>query len=70
MDITEKYVDADWFVLGGYKIDGGIGSDERMPGLISVDMDLSKLGIDEVFWEFTHAVRIEKMVLYHSSLPA
>ena len=58
MDITEKYVNADWFVLGGYKIDGGIGSDERMPELINVDMDLSKLGIDEVFWEFTYALRI------------
>jgi DNA-directed RNA polymerase subunit RPC12/RpoP len=58
MDFTEKYVDADWFVLGGYEINGGIDSDERMPGLINVEMDLSKLDIDEVFWEFTHALRI------------
>jgi DNA-directed RNA polymerase subunit RPC12/RpoP len=58
MDFTEKYVDADWLILGGYEIDGGIDSDERMPGLINVEMDLSKLGIDEVFWEFTHALRI------------
>jgi DNA-directed RNA polymerase subunit RPC12/RpoP len=58
MDFTEKYVDADWLVLGGYEIDGGINPDERMPGLINVEMDLSKLDIDEVFWEFTHALRI------------
>ena len=58
MDITRQYADADWLLLGGYKIDGGIDSDERMPGLINVEMDLSKLDIGQELWEFTQAVRI------------
>lgn len=58
MNITEQYVDANWLLLGGYEIDGGIDSDERMPGLIDVDMDLSNLDIDEALWEFAQAIRI------------
>lgn len=58
MDITGQYVDANWLLLGGYEIDGGMTSDERIPGLINVEMDLSKLDIDEALWEFTQAIRI------------
>lgn len=58
MEITRQYENADWLLLGGYEVNAGISADERMPGLINVVMDLSKLNIDKELWEFTQAVRI------------
>lgn len=58
LGIARKYVNSNWLLLGGCDINGGMVSDEHMPGLINVEMDLSKLGIDERFWEFSQGVRI------------
>ncbi len=58
MEITGQYTDANWLLLGGYEVSAGISPDERMPGLINVEMDLAELGVDKELWEFAHAVRI------------
>lgn len=47
-----------WTPVFAFEFDAGLQDDERLPGKLKVDLDLSKLGVEESLWPYLQVIRL------------